>query len=81
MFLDEISEIDQNMQVKFLRAFEEKQIKRIGGSKLIDIEVQIITATNRDLNKMVGEGDFRADLFYRINLLKLENTPIKKQER
>ena len=80
LFLDEISEIDQNMQVKFLRTFEEKQIKRIGGSKLIDIDVQIIAATNRDLNRMVSEGDFRADLFYRINLLKLDIPPLRNRK-
>ena len=79
LFLDEISEIDQNIQVKFLRALEEKQIKRVGGSKLIDIDVQIIAATNLDLKKMVSEGNFRTDLYYRINLLKLDIPPLRKR--
>ena len=71
--------IDQNIQVKFLRALEEKQIKRVGGSKLIDIDVQIIAATNLDLKKMVSEGNFRTDLYYRINLLKLDIPPLRKR--
>ena len=77
LFLDEIGEMDLSMQVKFLRALEEKQIKRIGGSKIINVDVQIITATNRDLKQMVSEGNFRTDLYYRINLLKLDIPPLK----
>ena len=67
------------MQVKFLRALEEKQIKRIGGNSIIDVDVQIITATNRDLKDMVSDGDFRTDLYYRINLLKLDIPPLKNR--
>ena len=79
LFLDEIGEMDLSMQVKFLRALEEKQIKRIGGNKIIDVDVQIITATNRDLKQMVSEGNFRTDLYYRINLLKLDIPPLKNR--
>ena len=79
LFLDEIGEMDLSMQVKFLRALEEKQIKRIGGNKIINVDVQIITATNRDLKQMVSEGDFRTDLYYRINLLKLDIPPLKNR--
>ena len=66
LFLDEISEINSSVQVKILRALEERQIERVGGNQLTDVDVRLIAATNRDLQSMVEQGDFREDLFYRL---------------
>ncbi|UCF79177.1 MAG: sigma-54-dependent Fis family transcriptional regulator, partial [Candidatus Eiseniibacteriota bacterium] len=67
-FLDEVSEMLPATQVKLLRALQEREIIPVGGSKPIKIDVRLIAATNADLEKMVGEGRFRADLFYRLNV-------------
>lgn len=69
LFLDEITEIPLNMQGKLLRVLQEKKIRRIGGTKELDVNVRIITASNKDIEKMVQEGDFREDLYFRINVL------------
>ncbi len=67
IFLDEIGDIPLSVQVKLLRVLQQRQIERIGGNKIIDIDVRIITATNRDLEKMIKDNTFREDLYYRIN--------------
>lgn len=77
IFLDEISEIEKNLQVRFLRVLEEKQIMKIGSDKLIDIDVRVIAATNKNLKIQVQEGSFRADLYYRLNLLNLRIPPLR----
>jgi len=69
LFLDEISSMPLDIQVKLLRAIEEKAFFRVGGAKLIKVDVQILAASNRDLKKMVAEGEFRQDLFYRLNVV------------
>lgn len=71
IFLDEISEIDKSLQVKFLRVLEEKQIMRIGSDSSFTVDVRVVAATNCDLRKLVMEGCFRPDLYYRLNLLNL----------
>jgi transcriptional regulator with PAS, ATPase and Fis domain len=71
IFLDEIGEMPIGVQTRLLRVIQEKQVMRIGDDKLIPIDVRIIAATNKDLNKMVNEGKFREDLYYRINILTL----------
>ncbi|WP_082037971.1 sigma 54-interacting transcriptional regulator [Flavihumibacter solisilvae] len=68
LFLDEIGELPNDLQVKLLRAIQEKEIERIGGKSTIKVNVRIITATNRDLQKEVDEGRFRRDLYYRLNV-------------
>jgi formate hydrogenlyase transcriptional activator len=68
LFLDEIGEMPLELQVKLLRALQEKEIERIGGRTTIPVDVRIIAATNRDLEKEVEAGRFRADLFYRLNI-------------
>ena len=71
IFLDEIAEIKLDTQAKLLRALQEKEIRRIGGKENIPVDVRIVAATNRDLDDAVREGKFRADLFYRLNIVKL----------
>ena len=80
LFLDEIGEISLPVQAKLLRAIEEKKILRVGGRKLIDVDVRIISATNRDLRKMVREGTFREDLFYRICVLPISIPPLRERD-
>ena len=69
IFLDEIGELPLGMQVKLLRVLQEKQVQRIGGGKLIPVNVRVISATNRSLDKMIAEGTFREDLYYRLNVI------------
>jgi len=66
LFLDEIGEIDASVQVKILRALEERRFERVGGQQSVDVDTRLIAATNRDLKKMVAEGTFREDLYYRL---------------
>ncbi len=77
LFLDEIGELDISLQAKLLRALQERQIRRVGGTKEINIDVRVVAATNRDLLKMTQEGRFREDLFYRLNVLSLEIPPLR----
>jgi len=81
IFLDEISEIEKSLQVRFLRVLEEKQIMRIGSDKLIDIDVRVIAATNLDLKEQVSKGNFRSDLYYRLNLLNLRVPPLREHPK
>ena len=71
LFLDEIGELPMDMQVKLLRVLQEESFIRLGGTKNISVDVRIVTATNRDLEKEVRDGNFRQDLFYRINVIKI----------
>lgn len=71
VFFDEISELSVNLQVKILNAIEEKIITRIGGKKPVKLDIRIIAATNKDLAKVVSEGNFREDLYYRLNVISL----------
>jgi DNA-binding NtrC family response regulator len=77
IFLDEIAEVKLEIQAKLLRALQEKEIRRVGGKENIPIDVRIIAATNRDLEEFVREGRFRADLFYRLNIVKLTLPPLR----
>ncbi|MBC2849898.1 sigma 54-interacting transcriptional regulator [Cetobacterium sp. 8H] len=77
LFLDEIADMPLNMQVKLLRVLQEKKITPIGSNFEIDINVRIIAATNKNLEKMVFEGKFREDLFYRLNVVPLEIPPLR----
>ncbi len=80
LFLDEIAEIPLKLQSKLLRALQEKEIMRIGGKKCIPIDVRIIAATNVDLKKAVTEGNFRADLFYRLNIIPILVPPLRDRK-
>ncbi|UTR10175.1 sigma 54-interacting transcriptional regulator [Evansella sp. LMS18] len=79
LFLDEISEIPPRLQVKLLRVLQEKEVTPVGSTKAIPIDVQIIAATNRNLEKMVEEGSFREDLFYRINVIPIQVPPLRER--
>jgi len=79
LFLDEIGELDISLQAKLLRALQEKQIRRVGGIKDIDVDVRVVAATNRDLLKMAEEKRFREDLYYRLNVLSLDVPPLRER--
>jgi two-component system response regulator AtoC len=80
LFLDEIGEINANTQVHLLRALEEKKITRVGGNEEIEVDVRVISATNRDLRSMVKQGKFREDLYYRLNVVTID-LPLLKDRR
>jgi PAS domain S-box-containing protein len=79
LFLDEIGEIPLSLQVKLLEFLQDSEITRVGGTKRIKINTRIITATNRDLQKMVDEGTFRIDLFYRLNVVPIKIPPLRER--
>ncbi len=79
LFLDEIGEIDPALQVKILRVLEERRFERVGGSETIDVDVRLVAATNRDLKKMVAEGTFREDLFYRLDVVTVQMPPLRER--
>jgi len=80
LFLDEIGDIPLSVQVKLLRVLEEKMIQRVGTNKSIPIDVRIITATNKNLEKLIEEGVFREDLFFRINVFPLTCPPLRRRK-
>jgi two-component system response regulator PilR (NtrC family) len=77
LFLDEITEIPQTVQVKLLRAIQERQIRRVGDTKDVKIDVRLIAASNRDLGKAVADGVLREDLFYRLNVIPVHLPPLR----
>ncbi|MFZ3104419.1 MAG: sigma-54 dependent transcriptional regulator [Smithella sp.] len=79
IFLDEISEIPQSIQVKLLRVLQERELERVGGTKTLSVDVRIISATNKDLKKEVSSGNFREDLFYRLNVFPVELPPLSER--
>ena len=79
LFLDEIAELDIGMQAKLLRALQEREIRRVGGTRPIKIDVRVVAATNRDLRAMVSDGRFRDDLYYRINVLSIDVPPLRER--
>ncbi|BEP28741.1 sigma-54-dependent transcriptional regulator [Helicovermis profundi] len=80
IFLDEIGEISQNVQVKLLRIIQQKEFERVGGIESLKLDVRIIAATNRDLKKLVEEGKFREDLFYRLNVIPIHMPPLRERK-
>jgi transcriptional regulator with GAF, ATPase, and Fis domain len=80
IFLDEIGELDIGLQPKLLRVLENRELKRVGGDKLIKIDVRVLAATNRDLRKMVNQGTFREDLYFRLSVILIENPPVRDRK-
>jgi len=80
LFLDEIGEMPLDLQVKLLRALQEREIERIGGRGIIKVDVRIIAATNRDLEKEMEEGRFRSDLYYRLNIFPITLPPLRNRK-
>ncbi|MCL5035721.1 MAG: sigma-54 dependent transcriptional regulator [Chloroflexi bacterium] len=80
LFLDEVSEIPMPQQVLLLRVLQEKELRRVGGNELIKIDVRIISATNKDLQKLIAEGKFREDLFYRLNVVNVNIPPLRERK-
>ena len=80
LFLDEIGDMPAHLQVKILRALQEGEIERLGGQAPTKVNVRVITATNKDIQALVQEGSFRADLFYRLNVISLSCPPLHERE-
>jgi phosphotransferase system HPr (HPr) family protein len=80
IFLDEIGELDKSMQAKMLRVIQKKEFQRVGGEKTITVDVRIIAATNRDLEKLVKMGEFREDLYYRLNVIPVWLPPLRERK-
>lgn len=80
LFLDEIGDLPLGSQTKLLRVLQEGEIERIGGAKTVKVDVRIIAATNRDLEKMVERGEFRQDLFFRLNVFPLNIPPLRERK-
>lgn len=79
LFLDEIGEIDSSVQVKILRALEERRFERVGGQDTVEVDTRLVAATNRNLKQMVEDGDFREDLFYRLYVVAITLPPLRKR--
>src|SRR5262245_32948970 len=79
IFLDEVGDVPPSMQVKLLRVLQERTFERVGGSAPIAVDVRVIAASNRDIRRMVRKGDFREDLYYRLDVVRIELPPLRER--
>jgi Nif-specific regulatory protein len=79
LFLDEIGDISPSLQVKLLRILQEQEFERVGGNKTVKVNVRLVAATNRNLEEMVSKGEFREDLFYRLNVIPINLPPLRER--
>jgi DNA-binding NtrC family response regulator len=80
LFLDEIGEVDQNVQIKLLRVLQDKKFERVGGEETIETDVRIVAATNRDLKAEIEKGNFREDLYFRLNVVNILVPPLRERK-
>ena len=80
LFLDEVGEIDQNIQIKLLRVLQEREFERVGGEETIETDVRIIAATNKDLKAEIEKGNFREDLYFRLNVVNIDVPPLRERK-
>src|SRR5439155_15918240 len=79
IFLDEVGDVPPTMQAKLLRVLQERRFERVGGTESIEVDVRVIAATNRSLEALVKQGTFREDMFYRLNVVKIDLPPMRER--
>src|SRR5204862_1923474 len=77
LFLDECGDLPMEVQIKLLRTLQERELERVGGNETIKVDVRVVSATNRNLEKMIEEGEFREDLYYRLNVFPINLPPLR----
>ena len=77
LFLDEVGDLPMEVQIKLLRTLQERELERVGGNETIKVDVRVVSATNRNLEKMIEDGEFREDLYYRLNVFPINLPPLR----